>query len=243
MNTTLRKATCFCCMALFGTAFFSTAGIFQSTATAQSGSRSAAPVRSSRAVPARTAPAQVTRSTPVALQGYCPVCVIEMKKWVRGNSSIQAQYDGKTYYFPGDEQRKMFLKDPAKYIPALGGECAVCLTDMKKKVPGSIQFTALHQNRLYMFPNADIKQKFMAAPGKYAQADLALGGNCPVCRVEMKQNVAGNPEFAATYAGMRYLFPSDKQRGMFLANPGKYAVSKPATSAGSGTRAPGSGKR
>lgn len=233
MNTNLKNVAYLCCVAFLGTL-----GVPQSTATAQSGTRRAAPMRSTRSVPA-----QATRSTPVGLQGYCPVCVIEMKKWVRGNSSIQAQYDGKTYYFPGEEQRKMFLKDPAKYVPALGGDCAVCLTDMKKKVPGSIQFTALHQNRLFMFPNADIKQKFMEAPGKYAQADLALGGNCPVCRVEMKQNVAGKSEFATNFGGQRYLFPSDKQRGMFLANPGKYAVGKPAAAAGSGPRAPGSGTK
>ena len=241
MNAILKPLACFCCVACL-----TVLGSVQSTATAQSGTRSAVPMRSSNAVPTRSTravPTQVTRSTPVALQGYCPVCVIEMKKWVRGNSSIQAKHDGKIYYFPGEEQRQMFLKNPAKYTPALGGDCAVCLTDMKKKMPGSIQFTALHANRLFLFPNADIKQKFMESPGKYANADLALGGNCAVCRVEMKQEVAGKAEFSTTYAGMRYLFPSDEQRGMFLANPGKYAVGKPAVSAGSGTRAPGNGTR
>ena len=218
----LRGAAC-CC----------TFGFLLSTASAQSATRSAVPMRSSSA-----APLGVTASAPVGLQGYCPVCVIEMKKWIRGNSSIRAQHDGKTYFFPGEEQRQMFLANPAKYTPALRGDCAVCLTDMKKKMPGSVHFSALHENRLFLFPNAEIKQKFMASPAKYANADLALNGNCPVCRVEMKQEIAGKPEFATTYGGMRYLFPSAKQRSMFVANPGKYAVRQAGVAAGNATRTP-----
>jgi YHS domain-containing protein len=169
-----------------------------------------------------TAPRTV--ATKVALQGYCPVCVIKMKKWVRGNSSIQATYDGKTYYFPGEEQKQMFMADPAAYVPALGGDCSVCLTDMGQRMQGSVHFAALSGDRLYLFPNEEIKQKFRADPAKYINADLAMGGNCAVCRVEMNKNVAGNPNVSHTFGGFRYLFPSDDQRKMFIANPTKYAV-------------------
>ena len=44
----------------------------------------------------------------VAMEGYCPVCIKDMKKWVKGNAAINALYQGHTYYFPGDEQKKMF---------------------------------------------------------------------------------------------------------------------------------------
>lgn len=222
---------------------------------AQSGTRTA-PSRTYRApsystpnynappVPRQVMPRQVVQRQPAAagLQGYCPVCVIEMKKWVKGKPSIQAQYDGKTYYFPAEDQRQKFLADPAKYAPALGGDCAVCRINMNKKMPGSVQYTALHNDRLFLFPNADIKKKFMAEPNRYADADLALGGDCAVCKVEMKQSVPGKPEFSTTHGGMRYQFPSDKQRNMFIANPAKYSVKSNAVNAsGSGTR--GSGTR
>ena len=209
------------------------AGFSISNTFAQSGTRiSPAPMRSSNAPPP---PMGMQAAAPTGLQGYCPVCVIEMKKWVKGNPAIAAQHDGKTYLFPGEEQRQMFLKNPAKYTPALGGNCAVCLTDMQKPMPGSVHFSALHEGRLFLFPNAEIKQKFMANPGKYEKADLALGGNCPVCRVEMNQTVAGNPAFSAVHGGMRYQFPSEKQRSMFISNPTKYAVQSVGM-AGSGTK-------
>ena len=58
-----------------------------------------------------------------ALDGYCPVCITKIKKWVRGDPQHQAAHNGKTYWFPGEKQKRMFLADPAKYIPALDGDC------------------------------------------------------------------------------------------------------------------------
>ena len=67
-----------------------------------------------------------SKQSSLALGGYCPVCVIEMKKWVRGNPEHQVTYAGKTYRFPGEKQKQTFLANPTKYVPALGGDCTVC---------------------------------------------------------------------------------------------------------------------
>ena len=167
-----------------------------------------------------------TRTTKVglALEGYCPVCVIEMKKWVRGKPKYQTTYDGKTYYFPSEKQKKMFLSSPAKYVPALGGDCTVCLAKMGKRVAGNIYNASLHEQRLFLFPSDAQKKEFQAHPSQYADIDLALGGKCSVCQVEMKKDVPGKQEIAVVHQGLRYLFPAEKQRKMFLANPKKYAV-------------------
>ena len=181
-----------------------------------------------------------TRSTKgdLALEGYCPVCIIAMKKWVRGKSEHQTTYDGKTYYFPSEKQKKMFLADPAKYVPALSGDCTVCLAKMGKRVAGNIRYAVFHERRLFLFPGAGQKKEFQAHPDQYANVDLALGGKCAVCRVEMNKDVPGKPEIAVIHQGLRYLFPSEKQRKMFLANPDKYAV-KPASNKQSSTRTAG----
>ena len=177
-----------------------------------------------RQIPGRAAsPMRADRGN-VGLQGYCPVCVIKMKKWVKGSPAVQANYDGKTYYFPAADQRAMFLADPAKYVPALGGDCVVCLAKMGKRMPGSIYYSAIKGGRLFLFPGKDQQQEFISNTQAYADVDLAYGGNCVVCRVEMNKDVPGKPEIAAYYQGMRYLFPSDKQRSMFLSNPAKYAA-------------------
>lgn len=162
----------------------------------------------------------------VGLQGYCPVCVIEAKQWMKGTAQISANHDGKTYLFPSEEQKQMFLANPSKYTPILGGDCVVALIEMGKRVPGSVQFAALHEGHLYLFANEKAKGMFQANKEKYAHADVALGGKCSVCRVEMNQDVDGVPEFTSLHKGMRYLFPSEKQQQMFNQNPAKYEVAK-----------------
>ncbi|MBI3464693.1 MAG: hypothetical protein HY000_16805 [Planctomycetes bacterium] len=143
----------------------------------------------------------------VALDGHCAVCVVEMQKWVQGDPRHQATYDGKTYYFPGKQQKDMFLANPAKYVPALGGDCTVCYAKMGKRVPGKIGNALLHEHRLFLFPSDEQEKEFQAHPDQYANVDLALDGNCAVCRVEMKKDVPGKPEIAVVHQGLRYLFP------------------------------------
>ena len=177
-----------------------------STASAQSGTRT---------TPQTGTPAgsgTTMQASSPAMQGYCPVCVLEMKKWIKGNAQFTAQHDGKTYLFPGEDQRQMFLKDPQKYTPVLGGDCVVALVEMGKRMPGQLNFAALHDGRLYLFANEKAKGMFLADREKYANADLALDGKCTVCRVEMNQDITGSPEFTSIYQGLRYQFPGAEQQ-------------------------------
>ncbi|MDA1052388.1 MAG: YHS domain-containing protein [Planctomycetota bacterium] len=183
----------------------------------------------SRSATAQTAAKAQPASSDPALEGYCSVCISAMNKWVRGKAEYQTTHDGKTYYFPSEQQKEMFLADPAKYVPALGGDCTVCLAKMGKRVPGNIRHAALHQHRLFLFPSEDQKKEFQSHPDQYANVDLALDGKCAVCQVEFNKDVPGKPEIAAVHHGLRYLFPAAKQREMFLANPDKYAVKPAAT--------------
>jgi len=148
---------------------------------------------------------------------------------VQGKPQYQSTYDGKTYYFPSDKERQMFLADPAKYVPALGGDCTVCLAKMGKRMPGSIHHAAIHRGRLYLFPSDEQKQMFLADPDAYADVDLALNGQCAVCLTRMNREVPGKPEFTAVHQGLRYLFPSAKERDMFLANPKQYTTQPTST--------------
>lgn len=194
-------------------------GVVSTTALAQSGTRNS---RASGAAAAGSGTKTPTAQT--ALQGYCPVCVVEMKKWIKGNPQFTVQQDGKTYLFPSDEQKQMFLQDPNKYTPALGGDCVVAQVDMGKRVPGSVEHVALHNDRLYLFSNAKAKNMFLADKEKYASADLAIDGKCTVCRVEMNKEVDGLPNFVSFRNGMRYWFPRQEQQQMFNQNPTKYEV-------------------
>lgn len=160
----------------------------------------------------------------LGLGGHCAVCAVMAKKWVAGKPEHTSVYDGVRYLFPGADEKKAFDADPAKFVPAFGGGCAVCAKDAGKALPGSPMHSATHDGRLFLFPDAAILKKFLAEPKGYASADLAFEGNCTVCAVMAKKVVPGKAEFASVYKGKRYLFPSAKEREAFDADPAKFAA-------------------
>lgn len=215
---------------------------------AQSGNRNHPPTGSGSRASPPAGPAgsgeRAADEAPVALESYCPVSILEMKKWIEGDPDHRAVYDGRTYLFAGAKGKQMFEANPARYVPALGGDCVVALVEMDKRTPGNIRHASFFDDRLYLFANEEARKMFQAEPAKYADADLAYGGNCVVCRVGMRQTVPGKSELAVVHEGLRYLFPSAEQRNEFLANPAKYEVSEtevPPTQSGSQPRQPAGG--
>ena len=63
-------------------------------------------------------------SSGVALEGYCPVAYFAVDKAVRGKPEYASTYNDVTYYFVSADARRLFDKNPEKYIPAYGGWCA-----------------------------------------------------------------------------------------------------------------------
>lgn len=214
--------------------------MMSSPTIAQSGTRGNPPSGSSnRAMPPAGSGQRGNARDPVALEGYCPVSLQMMHKWAKGNPSIQSVLDGRTYYFANEQGKQMFAENPVKFAPVLGGDCVVSLVKMGQRVSGSIHHASLRDGRLFLFANQDGKKMFEADPRTYVNADLAYGGNCVVCNVNLRQSVPGKTDFTVVHQGLRYLFPSADQRDEFLANPGKYEV---ATISGGGT-ATGSASR
>lgn len=211
--------------------------VIASMSYAQSGTRSYPSAGSARRSGGSSNRA-VTQS-PLALEGYCPVSIVKMNQWVKGNQQHQAQYDGRLYRFADDNAVRIFRADAADYVPVLGGDCVVAMAKTAKRVPGNIRHAAYNNGRLYLFANQGAKQQFLSDPKMYTAVDLPLGGRCPVCLTNMKQDVPGKSEFTAHHQGMRYLFPSDALRREFLINPNEYVT----TATNSATAGSGSSSR
>ncbi len=171
--------------------------------------------------------AQKTKQTPVALDGNCAVCLINGQKIVKGKAEHAVVYDGQTYLFPSEEVKQKFAANPAKYVPALNGDCTVCFAHHDGvRNPGTTEHVSFYQGRAFLFPNDKIKGLFDQSPQKYADVDLACDGKCIVCKVDGGKDVPGKPEFTAVYKGMRYQFPSESVMQKFQANPEKYTARK-----------------
>lgn len=159
----------------------------------------------------------------IGLSGYCPVCVTKMKKWEKGDPNIRSTFDGVTYLFPNAAVKQKFDEAPAEFVPALNGDCIVCLAKAGKRVPGSVEHASIHNGRLYLFPSEKEKQIFQASPREFETADIAAKGECIVCLAKANKHVPGSTKFTAIHNGLRYLFPSDKERAEFQRAPAKYA--------------------
>ncbi len=158
----------------------------------------------------------------LALQGYCAVTIRTRGLWQNGKGAYQEIFDGRKYYFFGEEEKSLFLQTPDNYVPALGGDCPVTKVETGRLAPGSVFHPIIFRDRLYLLADAAEKAKFKAQPKLYADADLGAQGNCLVTAVEEGRSVPGQPEFVAWHQGLRYLFASPAEQVKFRENPDLY---------------------
>lgn len=106
-----------------------------------------------------------------ALDGDCIVCFAKHEKRVLGSVQHAATYKGRLFLFPGAGEKQMFLDDPAAFAStdvAADGNCIVCKVKAGKEVPGSTEFTAIHDGLRYLFPSDAERQAFLASPEMFA---------------------------------------------------------------------------
>jgi len=89
----------------------------------------------------------------VALKGYDPVAYLAKSQALKGRKEISAQHRGVTYWFSSEENRRLFLESPEKYMPTYGGWCATAMAKGEKVEidPGNFKVT---QGRLLLFYKA-----------------------------------------------------------------------------------------
>lgn len=108
----------------------------------------------------------------VAIKGHDPVAYFKDQKPVAGKSSITATHAGATYRFATEDNRKAFVDDPEKYVPAFGGFCGYGLADGEGHLapidPKSFQIV---DGKLVLQYNADAAKMFANdLPGNMARA-------------------------------------------------------------------------
>ena len=103
------------------------------------------------------------------MEGYCAVSIQDKGIWVRGSYQYLVKHEGRKYLLAGEKQKKLFLEDTQRYVPALGGDCIVSLADDGKLVPGSVYHTLIFEGRLYLFAGPEQERAFKAEPANYVE--------------------------------------------------------------------------
>jgi YHS domain-containing protein/thiol-disulfide isomerase/thioredoxin len=161
-------------------------------------------------------------SSNLMLDGHCPVTFVGSKKLTAGKPEHSIEYDGRTYWLAGENELAKFEHDPVRYAPAMGGSCVVSWIDDERQIDGLTRFAAIYRGRLYLFANSEQRRRFQNQPKRYADSDVAIGGTCPVCRMDHESTVDGTAEHRATFDGRLYRFDSPEHCRIFLAAPRQY---------------------
>ena len=84
------------------------------------------------------------------LKGYDPIAYFTDGKPVPGKPEIKADHQGVTYRFASEDHRRLFISNPAKFVPQYGGWCA---NGMAYAIPlgGEPQNFKIIDGRLYLF--------------------------------------------------------------------------------------------
>lgn len=101
------------------------------------------------------------------LKGFCPVVLRQKRQLIEAKPQFKATYAGKKYHFSSNDAKTTFEKSPQLFAPAHATQDAVALLDDDKSLPGTLDYAAWYQGRLYLFANQQNLETFKADPEQY----------------------------------------------------------------------------
>jgi YHS domain-containing protein len=123
--------------------------------------------------PASNVPPLPPGCPPIALDGNCPVTLVERKRWTLGHPSFGVVHRGRTYLFLGPQEKEKFLADPDRYSPVLSGIDPVLALDNQVTVPGRREFGVFGADgHVYLFADEASRARFEANERSYAARAL-----------------------------------------------------------------------
>jgi YHS domain-containing protein len=105
---------------------------------------------------------------PLGLDGCCPVTLVELKRWAKGDTQWGAIHRGRTYLFASSEAQRRFLANPDAYSPVIEGNDPVLALDNRQLVPGTRMLGVFFEKRVYLFSCEETLHRFEQNPKRYA---------------------------------------------------------------------------
>lgn len=94
-----------------------------------------------------------------AIKGYDPVAFHTEQKPVAGNDQFAHEWNGARWLFSSQAHLDSFKLNPGKYAPQYGGYCAFG-TSRGYKAPTDINAWTIHEGKLYLNYNSEVKQEW-----------------------------------------------------------------------------------
>ncbi len=110
----------------------------------------------------------VDRNTGLAIGGYDPVAYFTDGSAIAGQEAFEVSLGGAVWRFCNEANKAFFLASPDIYAPQFGGYDPVDLV-RGNIVAGRAQIFLIAERRLYLFNHVDNRDKFAAAPQRFAR--------------------------------------------------------------------------
>ena len=107
---------------------------------------------------------------PLALDGYCPVTLVLLSKWVKGDPRFGAIHRGRTYLLGSQSDQQRFFADPDRFSPALSGYDPVRFTESGQLVEGKREHGLFLTSSYYLFADENALSRFESQPHGYVNA-------------------------------------------------------------------------
>ena len=106
---------------------------------------------------------------PLALDGFCPVELINNESWKSGQEDWAVIFEGRAYFCSSSQDREKFMEDPMRYTPVCKGQDPLFLLQQNREVEGRTDFCIIYGKKLYLFSNAATMKQFRENPKQYAR--------------------------------------------------------------------------
>lgn len=111
-----------------------------------------------------------------ALNGYDPVAYFVQGKAVPGSPSFEYRWNGATWEFSSDDNKRLFRSRTGKYTPAYGGYCSWAMAEGYTADIDPHAWTVF-KGKLYLNHDPDTKKKWEKdIPGNIERADINWPG-------------------------------------------------------------------
>src|SRR6266436_3674743 len=107
----------------------------------------------------------------VALESYDPVSYFTGGQPVKGDSKIEATFNGALYHFISQEHRETFEKAPTKYVPAYGGYCGYAASIGKVRPANPLLWSIVDGQLIVQHTKGAVELWQKDVPGNKAKAD------------------------------------------------------------------------
>ncbi len=108
-------------------------------------------------------PPTETQSAPAAqfaMDGFCPVTLVEHSKWQKGDARWGAVHEGKTYLFASQQGQQQFLAAPDRFAPILAGFDPVRYAETGQLVQGKREHGVFYGDRIFLFADEVALDRF-----------------------------------------------------------------------------------